>query len=395
MHLSCLSLLLCAALAGAFPPGPPADPPAGRGPDAPAAGQRTTEQLFKEYDKNGDGVLTPDELPRDLRAHFAEYDLDKDGKWTLEDFRRAVVEWERRRAATEVARVLVQSAAHGEECRREAQRAYAALRALDADGNGTISRKELLRAGRRLAERRVDRLLMELDKDGDGRVSRAEARGELADEFDALDRDKDGYLSRDELLSAAVRPRAAGGGGAGGADKGPADAAELFKEYDKNGDGFLTPDELPGAVREALMRHDRDGDGRLSPKEFRRGLAALGRRAGPADWLFDLIEAAEREPHAQPDLQRAYRVLREADANNDGTLDATELAAANRRLIEREVDALIKELDADGDGRISKEEARKSGRALAFEEMDLDKDGFLTREELLRAMTGAGGGAKP
>jgi Ca2+-binding EF-hand superfamily protein len=387
MHLNCLGPLLC-AVAGAFSPVPAGDPPTGRGPDAPAAGHRNTEQLFKEYDKNGDGVLTLDELPRGLRAHFAEYDLDRDGKWTLEDFRRAVVEWERRRTAAELARVLVQSAAHDEECRREAQRAYAALRALDANGDGRISHKELLRAGRRLAEGRVDRLLKEMDKDGDGRISRAEARGELADEFDALDRDKDGFLSRDELLEAATKPRAAEGDSRPG--RGAADAAELFKEYDKNHDGFLTPDELPEAVREALMRHDHDKDGKLSPKEFRRGLAALRRSAGPADWLFDLVEAAEREPQALPSLQRAYRVLREADANNDGTLDAGELAAAGRRLLEREVDALIKELDADGDGKISKEEARKADRPLAFEELDLDGDGFLTRDELLRALAGPG-----
>ena len=42
------------------------------------------EARFKQYDRNGDGKLTPDEVPRQL---FTQMDKNKDGVVTLDEAR--------------------------------------------------------------------------------------------------------------------------------------------------------------------------------------------------------------------------------------------------------------------------------------------------------------------
>lgn len=56
-------------------------------------------------------------------------------------------------------------------------------------------------------------------------------------------------------------------------------ANEVFKRWDRDGDGQLTRDELPEPLRPNFGRVDRDGDGKISPEEH---AAFLNRRPGPA-----------------------------------------------------------------------------------------------------------------
>jgi Ca2+-binding EF-hand superfamily protein len=55
----------------------------------------------------------------------------------------------------------------------------------------------------------VDRVFARLDADHDGRISRPEAEraGRLANHFDKVDRDRDGYVTRGELAAAIERRR--------------------------------------------------------------------------------------------------------------------------------------------------------------------------------------------
>jgi hypothetical protein len=73
----------------------------------------------------------------------------------------------------------------------------------------------------------------------------------------------------------AKAPSAAAGGSAA-ADADRAASTRLFRELDRNGDGYLTPDELwsERGRQGNWAAVDRDRDGRIAPSEF----TAIGSR---------------------------------------------------------------------------------------------------------------------
>ena len=173
----------------------------------------TPEEFIKRFDKNGDGVLTKDELPARLAASFDRLDANKDGKL------------DKKEVATLI-RVLRQRQGQGQ--------------------------------GSPQAERAVKGLLERLDTNKDGKISKAEAKGPLAQNFDRIDINKDGYLDKQELLR-GLRLGLLGGGRA------PVD----FDALDKNADGRLTRQELKGTPYFAKFDEiDTNKDGKIDPKEF-------------------------------------------------------------------------------------------------------------------------------
>lgn len=89
---------------------------------------------------------------------------------------------------------------------------------MDADGNGQVDRAEFDRFMRaRLAEQQAsfNAAFAELDKNGDGKISKAEAGvlAPLAENFAAIDTDRNGAIGVDELRSAMLAAQA---------EKGPA-----------------------------------------------------------------------------------------------------------------------------------------------------------------------------
>jgi Ca2+-binding EF-hand superfamily protein len=169
---------------------------------------------------------------------------------------------------------------------------------------------------------------MHLDADGDNRISREEAANHprLAAEFDRIDTDRDGFLSRNEM-------RAAHGARGKGRSK-----------LDVNGDGYISRDEASSAPRLAQQfdQLDTDKDGLLSQAEMRAGWEARrGERGfGP--------HHGQGPNHAQgPHHARGAH------------------------------------LDVNGDGYISREEAQGSpGLTQRFDAIDTNKDGLLSRDEL-------------
>jgi Ca2+-binding EF-hand superfamily protein len=166
----------------------------------------------------------------------------------------------------------------------------------------------------------------------------------------------------------------------------PSHVDEIFTDHDKNKDGFLTPDELPPGMRARFHHADANKDGKLSREEVERALLHLLPQRRPSDLMYTLIEMTAHDESAGEELQRAYDILRSADRNKDGKLDAEELKNARGQVIKERIEFLFKELDADGDGRISKAEARGAIRQN-FDQIDTNKDGFISREELLKAAT--------
>lgn len=87
------------------------------------------------------------------------------------------------------------------------------------------------------------------------------------------------------------------------------------------------------------------------------------------------------------------RFLR-ADTNNDGVLSREELLAASKRSSEARVDRMLERFDADNSGTLSQTElaaGRKGDRAeRVFSRMDANNDGSVTQAEYEAAKEGRG-----
>jgi Ca2+-binding EF-hand superfamily protein len=117
--------------------------------------------------------------------------------------------------------------------------------------------------------------LMSFDRNGDGKLDRAEVPERFQGLFDRADANKDGTLTRDELTQSANATVQEGAGqGRGeredrgfGRGRGPG-MDPLLRALDRNRDGVLSEDEIAGAP-DALKTLDANGDGELSADELR------------------------------------------------------------------------------------------------------------------------------
>jgi Ca2+-binding EF-hand superfamily protein len=115
---------------------------------------------------------------------------------------------------------------------------------------------------------------MALDADDDGEISAKEIDNAPA-ALRTLDRNKDGKLTRDEFLS----PFRGEGGPAG---PNPAEVVARMMAFDKDGDGKLSKDELPERMRGLLERADANKDGFVDKDELTKHAQQAGRGRGPA-----------------------------------------------------------------------------------------------------------------
>jgi Ca2+-binding EF-hand superfamily protein len=169
----------------------------------------------------------------------------------------------------------------------------------------------------------------------------------------------------------------------------PAEAAQKFlKQHDKNADGSLSRDELPAGLREEFGDMDANKDGKLSADELQTFASRLVFVPVPVEVVSWYVVEAASDPPSRDDLQRAYDMLRKADANHDGTLSADELRAAREHAIQGRVDAIFKRCDTNHDGKIEKGECPDDLTGL-FNRTDKNHDGAITKDELKACCTKA------
>lgn len=92
------------------------------------------------------------------------------------------------------------------------------------------------------------------------------------------------------------------------------------------------------------------------------------------------------------------KLFQRLDSRRKGWLDERDIVAFARRagLPERYVPQLMDEADKDGDGKVTPgeferyEEKRDKALRRAFREMDMDRDGFISKNELATALKRAG-----
>ena len=240
------------------------------------------------------------------------------------------------------------------------------------------------------ALRRVAEYFDGLDADKDGRLDAKEfAGGEF---FGVLDRNKDGFVTKDEITEAAKESDAMD------------DAAKDGKAGDKPGkdEKGRKPDPTgKGGGRKGAPPMD-GGDGARGPDETFEAWAKRRIERDPR-WNADVraqvaLRSFDRDPQDGKVEPKEYpgldveRVFRKFDRDKNGSLDAKELVGLARDEIE-DIQKQRKRpdrydfhtlFDIDNDQRVTREEyAFLKGPERQFKEFDTDADGVVTYEEII------------
>ena len=195
---------------------------------------RGSDQSFRVHDWNRDGVLSGDEVrpegyradPYDTRDYNPGDSLEF-SSWTAQAFAN------------------LDSNRDGRISSAEWHYDLDTFRRVDRNRDNALSRTEFLGEG--ADDDRTDRFEY-LDANGNGRIERREWHSGAAD-FDWLDRNRDGVLSRSEVV---------------GTEAGPADD---FATLDDNRNGVISADEWHWS-RRSFDDRDANRDGVLTQREF-------------------------------------------------------------------------------------------------------------------------------
>jgi Ca2+-binding EF-hand superfamily protein len=164
---------------------------------------------------------------------------------------------------------------------------------------------------------------------------------------------------------------------------------ERFRQLDRDGDGVLSPSEMTEDLRAELRKWDVNGDCLIDLDEWRaytRAVLAHQRRLA-ADAKKALAKRSRfKKPAGKPPVEGAARPpFNESFASRVGNRRPKRISSQVHKLPSN-TPPWFKEYDADGDGQVSLFEWQQKGDdEREFWKYDLNKDGLITIEELLRS----------
>lgn len=205
------------------------------------------------------------------------------------------------------------------------------------------------REGGREGFRMPNPLLEALDADRNGELSKEEIENAVV-ALKTLDKNSDGKLD-----GAEIRPnfegmgRGFGEGGPGGGGGNPQEMVDRMMAMDANKDGKLSKDEIPERLQSMLTRSDKNSDGSLDKDEILAtsrermggpGAPGFGGPGGPGfgggNPLAQILERSDSDKDGKLSADEAPDFLKDRfaqiDTNSDSFLDKAELEAAAERM---------------------------------------------------------------
>jgi Ca2+-binding EF-hand superfamily protein len=166
-----------------------------------------------------------------------------------------------------------------------------------------------------------------------------------------------------------------------------------FADLDKNKDKKISRDEWPSQFAQAFDRLDTNHDGFIDEEEFnamrnRFGGGGGGMGGGPrtGESLTKLLDANADGKISRDEFAKILSLFDILDKDHSGELSQEELNGFFRAVNDAqtqatggvEVNNLFEKYDKNKDGKITADEI---GNDKIFKSMDLNKDGMVTREE--------------
>jgi hypothetical protein len=118
-------------------------------------------------------------------------------------------------------------------------------------------------------------IMKRMDANADGFIAKDEAQGRVAENFDAIDADKDSKLSLDELKARATAQRDSGGERPMRPEGGMPSPEQIIGFLDANQDGFIAKDEAQGPLVQYFDVVDTDKDSKVSLAELKTAMEAM------------------------------------------------------------------------------------------------------------------------
>jgi Ca2+-binding EF-hand superfamily protein len=179
-------------------------------------------------------------------------------------------------------------------------------------------------------------------------------------------------------VPAWAQPAAAAAHDQGGPGRAAAIAAHMFERMDTNGDGQVTRQEADDAGKRLFDKFDRNADGAVTRDEAEAGARALRQEELAA--RFKQLDENGDGKLSGPESQMPPQAFLKLDTNKDHALSLEEFQIRpDMRSEHRELE--FDRADANHDGKVTREEATQTAKER-FERVDADHDGVITRAEL-------------